>query len=287
MWNWLRKVTVTFIRKFSLQTIRMGADLVEMLRDVIFYLGLMSPACFEDLVLGLNFSNVACIKVLFFTFQGRVWWSPNQMAVSKGLGLGIVVGSSLVKLPQVGHHHWSTNLKSWKPCFVICARHHLLPGCENCKVWQCGGNISHWNPAWACCHHSVRGLQLQSGLPLQVLLSTYNNKMTYIPGSSYGESVFLAAQTSAIGILVIAFTKGKPSALLFCALYAGSLAIVLGFNPVKNTHIRRRLGAAEPPHHSGHHVVVRPGCQHPHDPPRWNPALHILFSLYQSCHARR
>ena len=57
--------------------------------------------------------------------------------------------------------------------------------------------------------------------------------MTYIPGSSYGESVFLAAQTSAIGILVIAFTKGKPSALLFCALYAGSLAIVLGFNPVK------------------------------------------------------
>ena len=57
---------------FSLQTIRMGADLVEMLRDVIFYLGLMSPACFEDLVLGLNFSNVACIKVHFFTYQGRV-----------------------------------------------------------------------------------------------------------------------------------------------------------------------------------------------------------------------
>ena len=44
----------------------MGADLVEMLRDVIFYLGLMSPACFEDLVLGLNFSNVPCIKVPFF-----------------------------------------------------------------------------------------------------------------------------------------------------------------------------------------------------------------------------
>ena len=211
----------------------MGADLVEMLRDVIFYLGLMSPACFEDLVLGLNFSNVACIKVHVFTYQGRVWWSPNQMAVSKGLGLGIVIGSSLVKLPQVGHHHWSTSFKSWKPCLVICARQHLLPGCENCKVWQCGGNITDWNPAWACCHHSVGGLQLQSGLPLQVILSTYNNKVTSLPGSSYGESVFLAAQTSAIGILVIAFTKGKPGALLFGALYAGSLAIVLGFNPVK------------------------------------------------------
>jgi hypothetical protein len=28
----------------------MGADLVELLRDVVFYLGLMTPACFEDLV---------------------------------------------------------------------------------------------------------------------------------------------------------------------------------------------------------------------------------------------
>ena len=126
---------VNFTQIFSLQTIRMGADLVEMLRDVIFYLGLMSPACFEDLVLGLNFSNVACIKVLFFTFQCRVWWSPNQMAVSKGLGLGIVVGSSLVKLPQVGHHHWSTSFKSWKPCLVICARQHL---CQVVKIGKSG-----------------------------------------------------------------------------------------------------------------------------------------------------
>ena len=57
---------IIFNESFSLQTIIMGADLVEMLRDVIFYLGLMSPACFEDLVLGLNFSNVPCIKVPFF-----------------------------------------------------------------------------------------------------------------------------------------------------------------------------------------------------------------------------
>ena len=47
----------------------MGTDLVELLRDVIFYLGLMSPDCFEDLVLGLNFANVPCIKVLFFVFK--------------------------------------------------------------------------------------------------------------------------------------------------------------------------------------------------------------------------
>jgi len=63
----------------------MGADLIEMLRDVIFYLGLMSPACFEELVVRLNFDNVVCLK----------------MALSKALGLAIIVGSSLVKLPQV------------------------------------------------------------------------------------------------------------------------------------------------------------------------------------------
>jgi len=140
----------------------MGADLVEMLRDVIFYLGLMSPACFEDLVLGLNFSNVPCIK----------------MAVSKGLGLGIVVGSSLVKLPQV------------------------------VKIAKSG---------------SAEGISL-TGTLLELAAITVSGAYNFsqgFPFSSYGESVFLAAQTSAIGVLVIAFTKGKPSALLFGALYAG------------------------------------------------------------------
>ena len=60
-------------------------DIIELLRDVIFYLGLMTPNCFESLVVNLNVSDAACVK----------------SAVSKTLGLGIVVGSSLVKLPQV------------------------------------------------------------------------------------------------------------------------------------------------------------------------------------------
>ena len=60
-------------------------DIIEVLRDVIFYLGLMTPGCFESLVVKLNFSDMVCVK----------------SAVSKTLGLGIVVGSSLVKLPQV------------------------------------------------------------------------------------------------------------------------------------------------------------------------------------------
>ena len=60
-------------------------DIIEVLRDVIFYLGLMTPNCFESLVVNLNVSDAVCLK----------------SAVSKTLGLGIVVGSSLVKLPQV------------------------------------------------------------------------------------------------------------------------------------------------------------------------------------------
>jgi len=60
-------------------------DLIERLRDIIFYLGLMTPKCFEEVVVKLDFQNVACLKSTF----------------SKVLGLGIVAGSSLVKFPQV------------------------------------------------------------------------------------------------------------------------------------------------------------------------------------------
>jgi len=60
-------------------------DLIERLRDLIFYLGLMTPTCFEEIVVKLNIANTACLK----------------STLSKVLGFGIVVGSSLVKLPQV------------------------------------------------------------------------------------------------------------------------------------------------------------------------------------------
>ena len=71
-------VSLSFQKSFDM-------DILEVLRDIIFYLGLMSPQCFESLVVDLNFSDTVCLK----------------FAVSKALGLGIVVGSSLVKLPQV------------------------------------------------------------------------------------------------------------------------------------------------------------------------------------------
>ena len=79
------------------------------------------------------------------------------MAVSKALGLGIVVGSSLVKLPQVKYRS------------PLTLRLAALQGPENRQVWERGGDISYRNLARARGYHGFRGLQLQPGLPLQFL----------------------------------------------------------------------------------------------------------------------
>jgi len=60
-------------------------DVIELLRDGVFRFQLMTPKCFEDVVVKGNIDNMVCMKAF----------------LSKVLGLGIVVGSSLVKLPQV------------------------------------------------------------------------------------------------------------------------------------------------------------------------------------------
>jgi len=60
-------------------------DIIELLRDGVFRFKLMTPKCFEDVVVKGNIDNMVCMKAF----------------LSKVLGLGIVVGSSLVKLPQV------------------------------------------------------------------------------------------------------------------------------------------------------------------------------------------
>jgi len=146
-------------------------DIIEVLRDLIFYLGLMTPGCFESLVVKLNFSDMVCVK----------------SAVSKTLGLGIVVGSSLVKLPQV------------------------------LKIAASG---------------SAEGISFTSVL-LELIAISFSGSYSYrnnFPFSSYGESVFLAIQTGIIALLVLSFTRGKLLALVFGALYAGSVYALT--NPV-------------------------------------------------------
>ena len=137
-------------------------DIIEKLRDLIFYLGLMSPTCFESLVLNLNFSDAVCLK----------------SAVSKTLGLGIVVGSSLVKVPQV------------------------------LKIMGSG---------------SAEGISFMSIL-LELIAITFSGVYGFsnnFPFSAYGESLFLALQTGIIALLVLSFSKGKLSALLFLSIYSG------------------------------------------------------------------
>jgi mannose-P-dolichol utilization defect protein 1 len=53
--------------------------------QIVLKVGLASPDCFDKLVLQRQFTHAACIK----------------SSLSKSLGVGIVAGSSLVKLPQV------------------------------------------------------------------------------------------------------------------------------------------------------------------------------------------
>ena len=143
-------------------------DIIEKLRDVIFYLGLMTPTCFESLVVDLNFSDTDCVK----------------SGVSKTLGLGIVVGSSLVKVPQV------------------------------LKIMASG---------------SAEGISFMSVL-LELIAITFSGVYGYsnnFPFSAYGESLFLAIQTGIIAMLVLAYSRGKLSAMIFLYFYAGKVCLTI------------------------------------------------------------
>ncbi|KAK4008896.1 hypothetical protein OUZ56_014018 [Daphnia magna] len=56
---------------------------MEYLKPVI--LQVLSPQCYDEFFLNFNFFHVECLKA----------------ALSKGLGLGIIAGSVLVKVPQI------------------------------------------------------------------------------------------------------------------------------------------------------------------------------------------
>merc|ERR550525_801448 len=123
----------------------------------------MTPTCFESLVVNLNFSD-----------------SLPQVCCLKTLGLGIVVGSSLVKVPQV------------------------------LKIMASG---------------SAEGISFMSVL-LELIAITFSGVYGYsnnFPFSAYGESLFLAIQTGIIAMLVLAYSRGKLSAMIFLYFYAGAV----------------------------------------------------------------
>merc|ERR1712183_394729 len=68
------------------------------------------------------------------------------------------------------------------------------------------------------------------GILLELVAITFSGVYSFsnkFPFSTYGESVFLAIQTTVIGLLVLAFSQGKIKAVLFGALYAGAVWVLM------------------------------------------------------------
>jgi len=137
---------------------------MEVLRKPALQLGLMTNECFNKLIVHRDFGHTACLK----------------SAVSKTLGVSIVAGSSMVKLPQV------------------------------LKVMSSG---------------SGEGISLL-GVLLELTALTMTTAYSYsqgFPFSSYGESVFLSAQTSLIALFVLWFGGSALLSVLFAAVYGGAV----------------------------------------------------------------
>ena len=93
LWSVLVKVflDLTVLISFCLVSSPVAPHAVKMsqvflpLRPYMLKFGLVSPDCFNELFVKFNYENVSCGKAF----------------LSKGLGMGIVAGSALVKIPQV------------------------------------------------------------------------------------------------------------------------------------------------------------------------------------------
>jgi len=130
-------------------------------REPLLKYGLMSAECFNELLVKLNFGHAECAKA----------------ALSKGLGLGLIAGSTLVKLPQV----------------------FKILGSSSAQGISLLGTLLELVAVTAACAYSIA-----QGYPF----------------SSYGEAVFLSAQTGLIAVLILLFGGRAALAAVFAALYA-------------------------------------------------------------------
>lgn len=124
--------------------------------------------CFEEFFVKLNFLNVPCLK----------------LTISKCLGYSIILGSSIVKLPQV------------------------------LKIFSA---------------KSGEGISLPSvTLELVAISSTWAYSIgNGYPFSTYGEVVFLAAQTSCIAVMVLIYSNNMMHAVLYTSAYVGIMGFLL------------------------------------------------------------
>jgi len=132
-------------------------------------LSLMSEKCYDNYFLDFNFFDVACFKAL----------------LSKGLGLGIIAGSLLVKVPQI------------------------------VKIWN---------------SKSAEGINLFSVL-LDLAAITCHMSYSFVSGfpfSAWGDSSFLAIQTTLIAILVLYYGGLQAKAVIFTIFYCITCYILMG-----------------------------------------------------------
>lgn len=148
----------------------------------------ISQKCTESLLLNLNFRDVECLKY----------------ALSKALGLGIVVGGSVMKLPQIIASKYTP----------------LMRGREFCSDDLC----------LVLSSKSAAGLSLPSSVlstTSYMITAAYGFKSEF-PFSTYGENLFLSVQDAIVTLLILSFTSpsSKTSLPLTSALLLGSASFL-------------------------------------------------------------
>lgn len=138
---------------------------------------LSSEKCYVSLVENLNYTDIECLK----------------LAISKGLGVGIVLGGSIVKVPQI--------LKIFNS--------------------KSGAGISIWS-------------YILETIAFLITLG-YNVRQGF-PFSTYGETLFIAAQNVIITLLVMQYSRKPVLASGFVvALSAAIYALFSSFGVSFNT----------------------------------------------------
>lgn len=135
---------------------------------------ILSQKCYVSLVENLNIGDVECLKY----------------SASKCLGIGIVVGGSIMKLPQ---------LMLSAQCFPLA--HSSLTNKHNAP------------PAIVLKARSARGLSFTAYIleTLSYAITTAYNYRNSYPFSTYGENLFLTAQNIVITLLIVSYAPPSSS----------------------------------------------------------------------------
>lgn len=142
------------------------AALLDFLRQLIQFF--ITASCYDEIFVRHNFFHVECLKLI----------------ASKVIGYGIILGSLLVKIPQIFK--------------IVKAK-------------------------------SGRGINLFSvSMELAAITASacYGYAARY-PFSAYGESIFLALQTSLIGFYVLYYQRKRTQAFTYITVYGAIFALLL------------------------------------------------------------